>query len=102
MSKATDADASRIERILGTYAHLAHLRVRRRGAVLTVESGPEDDPVPHVRFRRISASMWTIQMPNHRGRWEPTGINGPLDELVQTVVRDFSWTLAPIWNPDGS
>lgn len=73
---------------------LGHLRVRARGAVLTVESGPADDPVPHVRFRRDTVHYWLIEMPLRNGRWDRTQYRGVLDELVDFVAANFPWQLA--------
>ena len=81
---------------------LEHLRVRARGGVLTVESGPPDVPVPHVRFRRDTVHLWSMEMPVRGGRWQKTPFRGPLDELVNLVATDFSWTLAPELNPEGT
>ena len=75
---------------------LAHLRVRARGAVLTVESGPLGDPVPHVRFRRDTVHLWVVEMPVRGGKWQKTPFRGLLDALVNLVVTDFPWTLAPL------
>lgn len=42
---------------------LTHLRVRRRGKVITIESGPAGDPFPHARVRRDTAELYTLEMP---------------------------------------
>ena len=73
-----------------------HLRVRARGAVLTVESGPTDDTVPHVRFRRDTVHSWLIEMPRRNGRWERTPFRGELDDLIDLVVANFPWLLADL------
>jgi len=72
---------------------LGHLRVRARGAVLTLESGPTDDPWPHVRFRRDTVHLWLVEMPARGGRWNKTPFRGELDELVDMVAETFPWTL---------
>lgn len=72
---------------------LEHLRVRARGSVLTVESGPPDDPVQHVRFRRDTVHLWRVEMPVRGGRWQQTPFRGLLDELVDLVATTFPWTL---------
>lgn len=74
----------------------SHVRTRKRGAVVTVESGPSRDPIPHARFRRDTVSLWLLEMPTHQGRWQATGIRGPLTDLLETLVRDFPWTLADV------
>jgi hypothetical protein len=73
-----------------------HLRVRKYGALLIIESGSDDDPVVHARFRKVTVHYWTLEMATHNGRWESTGLRGLLDELRQTLVEDFGWTLTPI------
>ena len=99
--RATDADVEHTEHLLAAHRELGHLRVRRWGALVTLESGPRDDPVAHIRFRRVAAGMWTLEMANHRGRWEPTGIHAAtIDDLLAMVLRDFPWTLAPAWPQD--
>jgi hypothetical protein len=76
--------------------NLTHLRVRRRGPLLVLESGPEDDPVPHVRFRRQGAHIWQLEFATHKGTWELTPLRGTLRETFELVERDFGWTLEPI------
>jgi hypothetical protein len=73
---------------LQTYLHdqgHKHLRVRKYGATLIIESGPDDDPVKHARFRRDTVNYWTLEMATHTGRWEKTGMRGLLDDLRQRV-----------------
>lgn len=74
----------------------AHLRARKHGSAVLVESGPASDPVKHFRLRRETALLWRLDMATHTGRWEPTPFRGTLDELVATVADDFPWTLTPI------
>ena len=73
-----------------------HLRVRKYGALLIIESGPDDDPVSHARFRRATVQYWTLEMATHTGRWEPTGLRGTLRDLSKMLVEDFGWTLTQI------
>jgi len=75
---------------------LAHLRVRRHSTLLVVESGPEDDRVSHVRFRRHGAHIWTVEVATHRGGWEPTPLRGQIEHLLEAVVTGFPWVLEPI------
>jgi len=74
----------------------AHVRARKRGPVVTIESGPREEPVPHARFRRDTVHLWLLEMPTHTGRWQPTGFRGPLDDLLAALVEQFPWTLTPI------
>lgn len=73
-----------------------HLRVRKRGDLLIVESGPVADPSPHARFRRETVNLWRLEMPTHTGRWEVTPFRDLLDRLVQDLVTNFPWTLTPL------
>lgn len=80
---------------------LGHLRARKRGRVVTVESGPAKNSVPHVRFRRDTVHLWILEMPGRGGRWEPTPYRDLLETLVGLVEQQFPWALAPIVeNPD--
>lgn len=94
-SRAAKEYQAYLARQLRPIEGLEHLRVRARGPVLTVESGPMDDPVRHVRFRRDTVHLWLVEMPVRGGTWQKTPFRGVLDELVDTVVTTFPWTLAP-------
>jgi hypothetical protein len=72
-----------------------HLRVRRRGAVLTIESGEKRDVVPHARLRRDTVHLWILEMPTANGDWERTPYRDPMDTQVERLVGELSWTLAP-------
>jgi hypothetical protein len=91
---ATDDDVRGVEAILHRFPELAHLRVRRRAAVVTLESGDPDRPISHARLRRQTAKLWQLEMANHMGRWQPTPFCGSRDELVEVVIGNFGWTLA--------
>ncbi|PKN57084.1 MAG: hypothetical protein CVU56_12905 [Deltaproteobacteria bacterium HGW-Deltaproteobacteria-14] len=75
---------------------LGHLRVRARGPVLTIESGPEEDPVQHARLRRDTVHLWVLEMPARGGRWERTPFRAQLDALEELLVEQFGWCLEPI------
>lgn len=75
---------------------LSHLRVRRYGVLLVVESGSDDDRIAHVRFRRHGAHIWTVEFATHTGGWEPTPFRGQIEHLVDLVQSDFPWTLAAL------
>ena len=93
--QAESWDADSVTRILRERGH-EHLRVRRRGALLTIESGPQDDPVTHVRLRRDTAELWTLEMATHTGRFEQTPFRDRLEPLLEMLVEQFGWTLEPI------
>ena len=75
---------------------LKHLRAQKRGAVVTVTSGPSDDPVKHFRVRRDTVHLWCLDIADHRGRWERTPYRANLDELLNLVVDVFGWILSPV------
>lgn len=72
-----------------------HLRVRRRADLLTLESGPADDPFAHARLRRVAVSLWRLEMPEGRG-WAATPVRGQIDAVLTTLVEEFGWTLEPL------
>jgi hypothetical protein len=75
---------------------LDHLRARKRGRTVTLESGPTPDVVAHVRFRRDTVHLWFLEMPARGGRWETTPYRDTLPALMELLEDQFSWTLAPI------
>jgi hypothetical protein len=75
---------------------LSHLRVRRRGDLLTLVSGPEHDPVPHLRLRGVSVHRWTVECATHTGRFEKTFLRDQLDNLLSEVADTMPWVLAPL------
>lgn len=92
-----DADAvEEVEDFLADHPELGHLRIRHRGALLTLESGPTDEPMPHVRVRRLSVHYWTLECATHTGRWEPTGERAPLGELLELAVESYPWVFEPV------
>lgn len=84
-----------LEEMLEEHPGLAHIRVRKRADTLTLVSGPKDDPVVHARFRRETKAIWSLDMPTHMGVWQPTPFEGSLEELFDTVIHTFPWTVAP-------
>lgn len=82
---------------------LQHLRVRRRGKVLTIESGPKDDAHAHARLRRDTKHLYELEMPARRGRWEPTPVRDTVEGIVTFLVDSVPWTLAALdEDPDGT
>jgi len=75
---------------------LNHLRVRTRGDLLVIESGPKSNPVPHIRLRRATRQWYTLEIATHTGRWERVPIRARANELFQTVIQQFPWALTPI------
>ena len=93
---AEDGHVEQLTQAFAAYDGLDHLRVRRRADLLVVESGPNDDPIPHARFRRVAVRVWDLEMATHTGRWQPSGERGALTSLVETLINDFGWTLTRI------
>jgi hypothetical protein len=73
-----------------------HLRVRRRGGLLTIESGSKTDPVPRARLRRDAVHLWILEMPTQTERWELTPFRAQLSDLLELLTTQFSWALAPL------
>jgi hypothetical protein len=97
MSKlSAKTTAPHLTNLIAAYDHLGHVRVRVRGAVLTLESGPEEDPVPHARFRRDTVYLWLLEMPLRGSRWDRTGMRDTIDNLLETLTTMFPWMLEPI------
>ena len=80
---------------LADYDGLEHVRARRRADLLTLESGPSNDVVPHTRFRRVGVHRWQIEMPLSGGGWDRTPMRGLLREVLDLVITQFPWMLAP-------
>lgn len=91
--KAEVSDARAAEAFFALYPDLSHLRVRRRGDLLTLESGPQDDPQRHARLRRITVHLWRLEMPDSASRWSPTPWRDQLKALLEMLVHQFPWTL---------
>ena len=73
-----------------------HVRARKYGASVIVESGPKDHPVNHFRLRRDTVHLWRLDMADHRGRWQKTPFRAQLRELVTMVAEQFPWTLTDV------
>ena len=97
MSKfqAQPCDVLTVEAVLALYPDLNHLRVRRRGDLLTLESGPAENPRRHARLRRVTVHLWRLEMPASSSRWDLTPFRDQLKTLLEMLVHQFPWTLAP-------
>jgi hypothetical protein len=91
--QATNDDADDVRDIFKKHK-LSHLRVRRRGDYLIVESGDEADPVRHARFHHVTQGLWTLDAATHTGQWEPTMQRAVLLKLVETLLTEFSWLIS--------
>jgi hypothetical protein len=93
--QAQASDAQTVEAFLAAYPNLSYLWVRRRGDLLTLESGPPDDPRRHARLRRVTVHLWRLEMPAGLSRWSTTPFRDQLNGLLEMLVHQFPWTLAP-------
>lgn len=73
-----------------------HLRARKYGALVILESGPVADPIPHARLWRDTVHLWTLEIATHMGRWEKTGFRALRNELLDLLMTTLPWTIAPI------
>jgi hypothetical protein len=93
-------DAARVQQRLRARG-LSHLRARKYGATVIVESGPKDDPYKHFRVCRDTVHLWRLEMAGHSQRWEKTPFRDQLDTLVDLVIDSFPWTLTDLTqNPE--
>ncbi len=93
MPSADSLDVDILEELLHERG-LEHLRVRRRGARLTIESSPSGGAADkHARLTALPRQEWALEFADHRGNWTPTPFVGELRELVATLVEQFPWVL---------
>lgn len=93
--RAEPYDAQRVLDLLHN-AGAKHLRARKYGGAIIVESGPEEDPIKHFRVRRDTVHLWCLDVADHRGRWERTPFRDQLHDLVGTVLTTFPWILSGV------
>lgn len=92
---AEDFQATAVQRRLHARG-LKHLRARKYGSAIIVESGPKSTAFKHFRLRRDTVHLWMLDMAGHGQRWERTPFRAQLQELVDTVMDEFPWTLADV------
>jgi len=92
-----DIDDAReqLEDLLAGESALSHLQIKKRGASLSLHSGQSPNENKHARFTHLRGPIWGLSFPHHSGRWETTPFTGSLEELLQTLVNDFSFFLDP-------
>lgn len=71
-----------------------HLRARKYGASVIVESGPKKDAIKHIRLRRDTVHLWIIDIADHREKWEKTHLRGLLEQVLTALVDTFPWVLS--------
>lgn len=95
MTSQAELSKGMLEHVLNEIKELSHLKIRLRGDVLTLESTDEYDNVyPHARFRKQPGDKWSLEMPVKKG-WEPTFMEGTIIELMEMLLKQFPWALAP-------
>jgi len=90
---AEDFDAEELAEDLADRG-FKHLRVRRRGPLLTIESGDKRDPTAHARLRRETVHLWRLEMPTSSG-WEPTPFRELMERHLERLTTELAWALAP-------
>ncbi|HVZ89206.1 MAG TPA: hypothetical protein VHG72_19720 [Polyangia bacterium] len=93
--QAEDSHAKAVQRLLHA-RDFGHLRARRYGATVIIESGPDGDVYKHMRLTRDGVHVWVLHFADRNGRWEPTPFRGQLEELVTLVADTFPWTLQDV------
>ena len=86
-------DVEELERLVRSEEGLDHLRANKRGDSITIFSGSGADQQKHARLTNLGPTAWGLSFPHHSGRWERTPFVGPIDELVATLINDFSFHL---------
>ena len=88
-------DLEELEGLLSCEEGLDHLCAKKRGDFITIFSGDGTNEQKHARLTRLDRAIWGLSFPHHAGRWEQTPFVGSMQELVATLVRDFSFYLEP-------
>lgn len=97
---AESLHAKQLQELLRKY-DLKHLRVRRHGTTLAVESGPDKNAFKHFRLCRDTVQLWRLEMAGHGQRWEKTPFRDTIDQLVPFVIETFPWMLTDVTrNPE--
>lgn len=85
-----------VQDFIDEHKNLKHLRPRKRGDTIVLESGPKGDAIPHARVRRVTSQWWALELPDTNGRWGVVPlVRAPLREVLDTIRQEFAWTLTP-------
>lgn len=85
-----------VQDFIDEHRALKHLRPRKRGDTIVLESGPADDAIPHARVRRVTSQWWGLDLPDRNGRWGSIPlVRAPLREVLETLRQEFPWMLKP-------
>lgn len=93
--KTDESQIENLAKILKGYKELSHLKVRKLGDLLILDSMPNGKRYSHTRFRCLSKNIFRLEMPT-RNKWEMTPFEGSLEDLLQMVIDQFPWTLATL------
>lgn len=96
MPHVDPSDLESTQHFFTTREGLEHLRVRKRGDLLVIESGPKGDPVKHARLRRVTKQWWTIEIATHTGQWQDAGLREARMKVLDRLIAEFPWVLTPI------
>lgn len=95
----TSYDIDRLTQLIAQYPQLIHLKVSKRGNVLTLTSLDGDEVVPHTRMTLVDRNQWRLSFPRHTGGWETTPFVDTLDALFTMLLDQFPFTLHPFSQP---
>jgi hypothetical protein len=74
---------------------MAHLSVRVYGKHLTIYSGTPGDAEHRARLAQLTRDRYRLDMAGRGGRWESTPYTGALRELLDQLINQFGFVLAP-------
>ena len=74
---------------------LVHLRVKKHGDSLLVQSGEASDPFNHFKLTALPSQQWRVSMGTRGVAWERTPFQGTLKEVVALVADTFPWMVEP-------
>ena len=92
----TDAEISAVTKFLAA-PERRHLRCRKRGSTIAIESGSAADRIPHLRVRKLAEELG-VDAATHTGRWERMPFQGQSLEVLPMVAESFPWLLGPSTN----
>jgi len=85
-----------VEAFFAERPELAHLRARKRGDLIIIESGPKGDAIAHARLRRVTKQWWELEIADAAGHWQFVPLDrSTIGQMLDTLTEDFPWVLAP-------
>ncbi|QQK76250.1 hypothetical protein HUG15_12240 [Salicibibacter cibarius] len=94
MSKPDELDQHALEEALEQQG-LTHLNVRKHGNHLVIYSVEDGERVNRARLTKVSTQYYQLGMANHRGKWESTPFKGIMEEIIDLLINDFAFAIAP-------